>query len=74
MVESIIQRNLHAVATTDNEGRMPLHYAAAAKDGGHIYNLLVEAGADENALDNVSTSSVLKRCYINTFISTATII
>jgi ankyrin repeat protein len=62
MVESIIQRNPNAVITTDNEGRLPLHYAAAAKDGGHIYNMLVEAGADENALDNVSTLSLLKRC------------
>ena len=54
MVESIIQRNPNAATATDNEGRLPLHYAAAVKDGGHIYNLLVEAGTDENALDNVS--------------------
>jgi ankyrin repeat protein len=70
MVEHIIQRNPHAVITADNEGRVPLHYAAVVKDGGHIYNLLVEAGADENALDNVSTSSF----YINKFKSTATVV
>jgi ankyrin repeat protein len=74
MIESIIQRSPNAVFATDNEGRVPLHYAVAAKDGGHIYNLLVEAGADENALDNVSTSWVFKRCYIDKFTSTATII
>jgi ankyrin repeat protein len=56
MVESILQRSPSAALATDNEGRLPLHYAAAVKDGGHIYNLLVEAGMDENALDNVSTS------------------
>jgi len=59
MVESIIKRNPNAATATDNEGRLPLHYAATVRDGGHIYNLLVEAGADENALDNVSTSSQL---------------
>lgn len=53
---SILERNPNAATATDNEGRLPLHYAAALRDG-HIYNLLVEAGADENALDSVSTSS-----------------
>jgi ankyrin repeat protein len=56
MVVNILQRSPSAALATDNEGRLPLHYAAAVKDGGHIYNLLVEAGADENALDNVSIS------------------
>jgi ankyrin repeat protein len=61
MVESILQRNPNAATTTDNEGRLPLHYAAAVRDGGHIYNLLVEAGAEENALDNVSNLSLITR-------------
>lgn len=38
----------------DNDGKTPLHYAAAAKDDGTLYNLLVEYGADESKLDNVS--------------------
>ncbi|KAJ9584113.1 hypothetical protein L9F63_021549, partial [Diploptera punctata] len=52
MVEDIISRNSNAVTATDNEGRTPLHYAVLAKDGGIIYNKLIDAGADENALDN----------------------
>ena len=54
MVEDIISRNPNAINATDKEGRTPLHYAVLAKDGGRIYNKLVDAGADENALDNVS--------------------
>lgn len=57
---SILQRYPNAATATDNEGRLPLHYAAAVKDG-HIYNLLVEAGADENALDSVSISCHIMR-------------
>jgi Ankyrin repeat. len=60
MVESILQRNPNAATATDNEGRLPLHYAAAVKNG-HIYNLLVEAGADENALDSVCILSHIMR-------------
>jgi len=60
MVVSILERNPNAATATDNEGRLPLHYAAVVKDG-HIYNLLVEAGADENALDSVSISSHIRK-------------
>lgn len=38
----------------DNDGKTPLHYAAAVKDGGTLYDLLAEHGADESKLDNVS--------------------
>ena len=43
-----------AVLAQDNDGKTPLHYAAAVKDDGLMYNLLVEFGADEGKLDNVS--------------------
>lgn len=54
-----IARNILAkfpcvVEAQDNDGKTPLHYAAAAKDDGTLYNLLVEYGADESKLDNVS--------------------
>jgi ankyrin repeat protein len=42
------------VLAQDNEGKTPLHYAAALKDDDVMYNLLVEHGADESKLDNVS--------------------
>lgn len=45
----------------DNDGKTPLHYAAALKDGGAMYDLLVEYGADESKLDNVSTVSGVKK-------------
>lgn len=38
----------------DSDGRTPLHYAAALRDGEDMYNMLVDAGADEAVLDNVS--------------------
>lgn len=37
--------------------RTPVHYAAAARDGGHYQKILGRAGADPNATDNVSTKS-----------------
>ena len=42
------------MAVQDNDGKTPLHYAAVAKDAGTTYELLIENGADENKLDNVS--------------------
>ncbi|UYV67594.1 hypothetical protein LAZ67_5001325 [Cordylochernes scorpioides] len=35
----------------DNEGRTPLHYAAAMRDGGHYYKILRASGADETIVD-----------------------
>lgn len=43
------------VNTPDSDGRTPLHYAALLKDGDDMYNMLLDAGAEESALDNVST-------------------
>jgi ankyrin repeat protein len=57
IVREILERNSETVAAQDNEGKTPLHYAAALKDDGAMYDLLVENGADESKLDNVSSSS-----------------
>lgn len=34
-------------------GRTSLHYAAGKHDGGHLYELLITAGADETVKDIV---------------------
>ncbi|XP_058056480.1 uncharacterized protein LOC131207864 [Anopheles bellator] len=36
----------------DHAGRTPLHWAASAKNNARSFNLLVQAGADETALDD----------------------
>ncbi|XP_055544680.1 uncharacterized protein LOC129729856 isoform X2 [Wyeomyia smithii] len=36
----------------DHTGKTPLHWAASAKNNARSFNLLVQAGADEAALDN----------------------
>lgn len=41
-------------SAVDENGRTALHYAAAIKDNGHFYNLLVHLGANPKAIDNVS--------------------
>ncbi|XP_050591645.1 uncharacterized protein LOC126922799 isoform X6 [Bombus affinis] len=41
------------VEAQDNDGKTPLHYAAAAKDDGTLYNLITEYGADESKLDHI---------------------
>uniref|UniRef100_A0A182YDH7 ANK_REP_REGION domain-containing protein n=1 Tax=Anopheles stephensi TaxID=30069 RepID=A0A182YDH7_ANOST len=38
----------------DHTGKTPLHWAASAKNNARSFNLLVQAGADETALDDVS--------------------
>nr|CAD7430961.1 unnamed protein product [Timema monikensis] len=57
LVEYILEKNPKAANMTDNEGKLPLHYAAAVKDAGNIYNMLVEVGSDERTQDN---SSILR--------------
>lgn len=37
----------------DYNKRTAMHYAAAAKDGGHYLKILGKAGADPMAVDNV---------------------
>lgn len=56
IAREILAKYPSTVETQDNDGKTPLHYAAAAKDDGVLYNLLVEHGADESKLDNVSRS------------------
>jgi hypothetical protein len=38
---------------TDNNGKTALHYAASAKNNDRAFNLLIQAGADELAMDGV---------------------
>ncbi|XP_029157035.1 uncharacterized protein LOC114929616 isoform X1 [Nylanderia fulva] len=52
MAREILERRPETVAAQDNEGKTPLHYSAALKDDGAMYDLLVEHGADESKLDN----------------------
>jgi len=56
VAHEILERYSATVAAQDNEGKTPLHYAAALKDDGVMYDLLTEYGADESKLDNVSIS------------------
>lgn len=42
----------------DNDGRTALHWSILAKDKDQIYNDLVEHGAKESTLDNVSNKSL----------------
>lgn len=57
IAREILERCPATVAAQDNEGKTPLHYAAALKDDGVMYDLLTENGADESKLDNVSANS-----------------
>ncbi|XP_015185823.1 PREDICTED: uncharacterized protein LOC107071377 isoform X2 [Polistes dominula] len=52
VAREILERYPSVVTAQDNEGKTPLHYAAALKDDGTMYNLLTEYGADESKLDN----------------------
>ncbi|XP_051164058.1 uncharacterized protein LOC127283319 isoform X3 [Leptopilina boulardi] len=52
IVKEVLDLYPAAVLAVDNDGKTPLHYAAAAKDEGLMYNLLVEFGADEGKVDN----------------------
>lgn len=54
IAREIVEKCPATVLAQDNDGKTPLHYAAAVKDDGAMYNLLVEYGADESKLDNVS--------------------
>lgn len=54
IANEIVSRYPQAALAQDNDGKTPLHYAAGLRDNGVMYNLLVEHGADESKLDNVS--------------------
>ncbi|XP_063974585.1 uncharacterized protein LOC135161174 isoform X4 [Diachasmimorpha longicaudata] len=52
IAREILERYPAAVLAQDNDGKTPLHYGAAVRDGGAMYELLTEYGADESKLDN----------------------
>ncbi|CAH1789799.1 unnamed protein product [Owenia fusiformis] len=51
IIREILQNFPNAVNNQDNMGRTALHYAAASRDGGHMYNVLIRGGADETIKD-----------------------
>lgn len=53
-VEYLLSVWPEAAMEKDSTGKMPLHYAASMKNNDRVFNLLVQAGADEEAQDNVS--------------------
>lgn len=59
IVEYILNEYPECISAIDNEGRTPLHYAALLKDDGKMTKYLIDNGADESALDNVSTQICL---------------
>lgn len=66
IVEYIINKNPKMVNIRDNDGRTPLHYAFITPSK-HIlpimYNILVEAGANENLIDKVCRQCLCLRTY-----------
>lgn len=59
ILKYLAERYPQGINDVDNEGRTPLHYAAAMRDDQHTYNTLVSLGADESVVDNVSRTHVL---------------
>lgn len=53
IVEYLINASPSTVSDIDFSGKSPLHWAASAKNNPRSYNLLVQAGCDEQALDYV---------------------
>ncbi|XP_037802012.1 inversin-like [Penaeus monodon] len=54
VVEFIVQKNQSTVFGQDNKGRTPLYYAAVAKDGGEVYEYLLNNGSDPVHNDQMS--------------------
>ncbi|KAJ8721979.1 hypothetical protein PYW08_004381 [Mythimna loreyi] len=52
ILKYIAERYPQGINDVDNDGRTPLHYAAAMRDDQHTYNTLVGLGADESVVDN----------------------
>lgn len=48
-----MQKNQSTVFGQDNRGRTPLYYAAVAKDGGEVYEYLLNNGSDPVHNDQV---------------------
>lgn len=58
-MEYILLKWPAAATIEDNTGKTPLHWAAGGKTNPRAFNLLVQAGADEIAVDHVSIKAVL---------------
>lgn len=56
IVEYLLNAAPDSATDTDFTGKTPLHWAASAKNNPRSYNLLVQAGCDEQALDYVRKS------------------
>lgn len=54
IVEYLLAVWPNAALEADHSGKSPLHYAASMKNNDRVFNLLVQAGADELAVDVVS--------------------
>lgn len=54
IVEYLLAVWPNASLELDNSGKNPLHYAASVKNNERVFNLLVQAGSDELATDQVS--------------------
>lgn len=54
IAEYLLETWPNAVQEVDASGKTPLHYAASAKNNDRIFNLLVQAGGDDTAIDGVS--------------------
>lgn len=54
IVEYLLAVWPNTATEVDNSGKTPLHYAASIKNNDRVFNLLVQAGADEMAFDGVS--------------------
>lgn len=53
IVEYLLNAAPNSATDIDFTGKTPLHWAASAKNNPRSYNLLVQAGCDEQSLDYV---------------------
>lgn len=53
VVEYLLSVWPESATEKDTMGRTPLHYAASMRNNDRCFNLLVQAGADEETQDNV---------------------
>lgn len=60
IVEYLLNAVPNAASEIDFTGKTPLHWAASAKNNPRSYNLLVQAGCDEQALDYVRFARLLR--------------
>ncbi|RWS09895.1 Tankyrase-1-like protein [Dinothrombium tinctorium] len=51
IIKYLLEKFGSVIHSRDHRGRTALHYAAVVPDGGELYRMLVDAGADEKATD-----------------------